>query len=112
MTRTDLRIAFKMDTGDDALWAENHDGKDLGWWQTGWVKGYPRSVYGEWIEEKVGKPKYLRDRYFKLHKEIPMSDYHGDRSRWTPVYYGEYIEWLEDFVLKFKPEIVTNIIGI
>lgn len=110
MNRTDLRIAFKMDTGHDALWAHNHNGKDLGWWNTTWVKGYPRSVYGEWLEEKIGKWKYLRDRYFKLHHEMPISDYFGNHSKRKPVYYGEYIEWLEDFVLKFKPEIVTNII--
>lgn len=112
MNVTDLRIAFKMDTGNDALWAKNHDGKDLGWMSTGNLKGYPRSIYGEWLEEKIGKPKYLRDRYFQVTKEIPVSNYFGDHARYRtcgPIFYEEYINWLEGFVLKFKPEIIKHI---
>lgn len=113
MNATDLRIAFKLDTGDYALWAEDHFGKDMGGWgyrETTFQKGNPRSVYGCWLEEKIGKTKYLRDRYYKLHREMPTSSYFGFHGRYHEAFYKEYIEWLEAFVLKFKPEIVSNII--
>jgi hypothetical protein len=107
MNRTDLRIAFKMDTGEGALWAEDHDGTDIGGYgnrPTTFIKGRPRSIYGEWLEEQIGKPKYLRDRFYKLHKEIPMSNYFGGCTRRYPVYHEDYIEWMEDFLLHFKPK--------
>ena len=112
MNRTDLRIAFKMDTGEGALWAEYQDGTDIGGWghrPTTFQIGYPRSVYGEWLEDQIEKPKYLRDRFYKLHTEIPMSNYFGGCIRRYPVYYPEYIEWLEDFALKFYPQIVKHL---
>ena len=115
MNVTDLRIAFKMDTGEDPLWAEDHFGKDIHSWgkrPTSFQKGYPRSLYGCWLEEKIGKPKYLRDRYYKLHKEMPTSSYFGWHGRYHEVFDKEYIEFLEAFVLKFKPEIVTDIIKV
>ena len=115
MNVTDLRIAFSMDTGSDgALWAEDHDGKDIGGWghrpRTN-IKGHPRTVYGLWLEEKVGKEKYLRERYYKLHGEWPTSN-HFAPGYPREVLYEDYIYFLEAFVLKFKPEIVTNIISV
>jgi len=110
MNRTDLRIAFKMDTGSGALWAENHDGTDIGGWGSRprtFVKGHPRTVYGLWLEEQTGKPKYLRDRFFKLNAEWPTSNYFMPGGR--EVLYSDYIEWLEDFVLKFFPQVIKHI---
>lgn len=111
MNQTDVRIAFKMDTGEDALWAKTHDGKDLR--GTSIQKGYPRSFYGRWIEQKIGegsqkffsfpgfnpeKTKYLRDRYFQVKREEPTSNYYNPGGR--EVFYGDYIEWLETFYIK------------
>lgn len=117
MNITDLRLAFKMDTGDDPLWAKSHDGHDIQ--GTSWQKGWPRTIYGLWLEDQIGKPKYLRDKYYQVTKEIPSKFYFGKfKTRgyrdhhWNDVIYGEYIEWLETFVLKFKPEIVKNIIKV
>lgn len=119
MNRTDLRIAFKMDTGEGALWAEDHDGTDIGGYgnrPTTFIKGHPRSVYGEWLEDQLSKDtpekwKYLRDRFYKLHGEIPTSNYFGGCTRRYPVYYADYIEWLEDFLLHFKPRCYYNIMN-
>jgi len=117
MNITDLRLAFKMDTGDDPLWAKNHDGHGIQ--GTSWQKGYPRTIYGLWIEDKIGKPKYLRDRYYQVTHEAPAKFYFGAwkymfsyGGAGREVLFGEYIEWLETFVLKFKPEIVSNLIKV
>ena len=128
MNSTDLRIAFKMDTGYYPLWAKNHDGSDIR--STTFIKGHPSTIYGLWLEDQIGKPKYLRDRYYKLNKDLPTKFYFGKfvtstvtfhrrgLSRYqgthdpVDVLYSDYILWLESFTLKFKPEIVSNIIGI
>ena len=75
MNTTDLRIAFKMNTGNDANWAKTHDGKDRE--GTNLIRGYPRSIYGVWLEEQIGKPKYLRERYFQVKREAPTSNYYN-----------------------------------
>lgn len=110
MTVTDLRLSFKMDTAKDPLWGKTRDGEDT--YDTSWQRGWPRSIYGEWLEEKIGKPKYLRDRFFKVTGEIPTSSYFGDHSRKKEVIYKDYIEWLEEFVLRFYRHIITEIIGV
>ena len=60
MNATDLRIAFKIDTGNDALWAQTHNGKDVE--GTSLLRGYPRSIYGRWLENNLGDSRYLRNR--------------------------------------------------
>jgi hypothetical protein len=100
MTPTDLRIAFKMDTGSNALWEKTRNGKDTG--GTSLMQGYPRSIYGIWLEEKIGKPKYLRDRYFQVKKDAPTTNYYNPGSH--EVLYEDYIEWLETFIIKFKQD--------
>lgn len=102
MNVTDLRITFKMDTGRDPLWAKTHDGKDLR--GTSWQKGWPRTIYGLWLEVKIGKTKYLRDRYFQVKKEKPTKWYHGKSTEGGDVLHGDYIEWLEIFLIHFKDE--------
>jgi len=102
MNTTDLRIAFKMNTGNDANWAKTHNGKDRE--GTNLIRGYPRSIYGVWLEEQIGKPKYLRERYFQVKREAPTSNYYNPGGR--EVFYEDYIEWLETFILKFRPEIL------
>ena len=113
MNVTDLRIAFKMDTGEYPLWSHDHDGKDLRsarivgrTWifrpdppKTTFIKGHPRTVYGLWLEDKIGKPKYLRDRFYKVTGEIPNKFYFGQIGS-KDVLFGDYIEWLETFYLK------------
>ena len=110
MTITDLRLAFKIDTGQDPLWGKTRDGKDT--YDTSWQRGWPRTIYGEWLEEKLIKGKYLRDRFYKVSGEMPASTYFGDHRRKKEVIFADYIEWLETFLLKFYPQIVTNIIKV
>jgi hypothetical protein len=95
MNGTDLRIAFKMDTGEDSSWEKDHYGRDLDGTS---FRGYPRSIYGVWLEEKIGKPRYLRDRYFQVRREAPTSNFYNPGRR--EVFYEDYIEWLESFYLK------------
>ena len=111
MNVTDLRIAYRMDTGDYPLWAHNHDGRDLGWQQKSLQKGHPCTAYGEWLEEKLIKEKYLRSRYFQVKHEMPTSHFYGNNG-YKEVLYGDYIEWLEGFLLKFYPQIVTKITNV
>jgi hypothetical protein len=116
MNVTDLRIAFKMDTGQYPLWSQDHDGKDLRTarmkgriWpfrvfresppKTTFLKGHPRTIYGLWLEDKIGKPKYLRDRFYKVTGETPNKFYFGPIGN-KDVLFGDYIEWLETFYLK------------
>lgn len=113
MNSTDLRIAYRMDTGDYPLWAHDHSGRDLGYSQKSFQKGHPCTNYGLWLEDKIGKPKYLRDRYFKVTSDPPNKFYYGDwkssngfsgKRENVDVLYADYIEWLESFLIKFKDE--------
>ena len=119
MNTTDLRLAFKMDTGDDPLWAKTIEGRDI--YGTSWQRGWPRTIYGLWLEDQIGKTKYLRDRYFQVTSETPNKFFYGKPSgsrnyrmvnTKNDVLYGAYIEWLETFVLRFYKQIVTNIIKV
>jgi hypothetical protein len=111
MTITDLRIAFKMNTGEYPLWAKNHDGRsDYG---TGFTKGVPRSIYGDWLEDQSGKrSKYLRDLYYDRNRDLPTRDYFRGTGPGKDVLIQDYILWLETFILKFRPEVVTVITGV
>ena len=123
MNQTDLRIAFKMDTGLYPLWSKNHDGRGItklwmdkwdGYASFGFTKGVPTSVYGGWLEEKTGKSsRYLRDLYFNRTKEIPTWYYYNPSSREDggPLI-RDYIYWLESFILKFKSEEIKRIITV
>jgi len=120
MNETDLRIAFKMDTGMYPLWAKNHNGKPIGGWDYSsaprftWIKGIPTSQYGRWLEEKTGKSsKYLRDLYFNRTKEIPTWHYYNPGKEYDggPLI-RDYIYWLESFIIKFKPEVIREIIKV
>jgi len=123
MTEMDLRIAFKMDTGYYPLWAKNHKGKPISG-RDGWsgfapqtftfIKGVPTSLYGRWLEEKTGKSsKYLRDLYFNRTKEIPTWHYYNPGKEYDggPLI-RDYIYWLESFIIKFKPEVIREIIKV
>ncbi len=118
MNITDLRIAFKIDTGNYPLWTKTHDGKSMH--GTDLLRGYPRTIYGLWLEDQIGKTKYLRDRYFHVIKDAPTKFYFGrcqaynglKKTLYYDILYGKYIEWLETFILKFKPEIIHNIINV
>lgn len=122
MNQTDLRIAFKMDTGLYPLWAKNHDGRGiktlwgnlLDYASFGFTKGIPTSLYGRWLEEKTGKPsRYLRDLYFNRTKEIPTWYYYNPGREYDggPLI-RDYIYWLESFVIKFKPEAIREIVKV
>ena len=111
MTEMDLRIAFKMDTGYYPLWAKNHDGSNIPSTSFTFIKGVPTSLYGRWLEEKTGKTStYLRDLYHRKTGEQPTWYY------FRPGYYKDnflirdYCWWLESFILKFKPEVVKEIL--
>jgi len=122
MNATDLRIAFKMDTGYYPLWATNHNGKrvtDL--WGTpldyssfGFTKGVPTSLYGRWLEDKTGKSsRYLRELYFSRTHDIPTWFFHEPRREFDggPLV-RDYIYWLESFIIKFKPEVIRSIVNV
>lgn len=121
MTEMDLRIAFKMDTGYYPLWAKNHDGSSVADHEKyaaaefTFIKGVPTSLYGRWLEEKTGKTsKYLRELYYKRTGEKPTWFYFQpgyDRYR-EDVLIRDYCWWLESFILRFKPEVVRNIMKV
>ena len=95
MNATDLRIAYKMDTGYYPLWAENHDGRDI-WGTQTFVKGYPCSRYGLWLEDQTKSGRELRNTFYRKFNEIPTSNYFAPGMR--EVFYKEYIEWLEGII--------------
>jgi len=117
MTEMDLRIAFKMDTGYYPLWAKNHDGRGIrhgGEYNPPvftFIKGVPTSLYGRWLEEKTGKTsKYLRDLYHRKTGEQPTWYYFRPGYYKDDVLIRDYCWWLESFILKFKPEVVKEIL--
>lgn len=107
MTQMDLRIAFKMDTGKYPLWTKNHDGQNVNSRlfpdKFTFIKGVPSSLYGRWLEEKIGSPKELRNRYYRETKEEPTW-YHFSKARRRDQDGGplriEYSLWLEDLALQ------------
>ena len=65
MTPIDLRIKFKMETGEYPVWCEQNEWRP---WD-GWIikakeviRGIPKSIYGLWLEEQLGI-KEIRDIY-------------------------------------------------
>ena len=118
MNQTDLRIAFKMDTGLYPLWAKGYDGESIKnvWGKTtfSFIKGVPTSVYGRWLEEKTGKSsRYLRDLYLNKTGGKPTWHYYnpGRETDGGPLI-RDYIYWLESFIIQFKSEEIKKIIAI
>ena len=107
MTVTDLRIKFRMETGEMPMFGKDARGKDTG--EMTFLPGYPRSNYGRWLEEKLGKDHKVRQEYFDEVREKPTNNFYGWDSNFanhTPPYhydrayrevlYKDYIDWLEE----------------
>ena len=82
MTPFDLKISFKMDTGEYPTWGSY----ELPY------SGKPKSLYGLWIEEKLGNYEELR---FQFKQEIGKTPVFKSYSVNDWLYSG-YIEWLEE----------------
>ena len=73
MTLTDLRVKFKLDTGEYPVWVNRPKMNNRTFLKYGWervpdnasFKGKVKSIYGWWLEEKLGNPRKLRDQYQK-----------------------------------------------
>lgn len=106
MTRMDLRISFKMDTGMNPLWTKNHDGRSIksSYDTYTFIKGNPSSLYGRWLEEKLKKSsRELRDEYYRKSREEPTVYYFdksGGRGQDGGPLRIDYSLWLEDKVLE------------
>lgn len=83
MTPLDLRIQFKMDTGEYPVW--NNKNKST-------FFGRYKSIYGLWLEEKLGNYKELRYDFYKLFGFDPV---YVRRNCLNDGLNREYISWLE-----------------
>lgn len=101
MTQTDLRIQFKMETGEYPVWPQGKKRKIRNgyiWIRSGpeaeTFRGKRKSVYGLWLEEKLGGFKKLREEYFIEYKINPV--YLNSRYSNAEYLTAEYMEWLEE----------------
>ncbi len=84
MTLIDVRIKFKMATGNNALWTDSL------------LHGKKKSIYGLWMEEELGDPIQLRNTYFKEENDLPVF-----RSRSVEEWLSSgYMNWLEEKLMK------------
>ncbi|MDD5650791.1 MAG: hypothetical protein PHF86_10325 [Candidatus Nanoarchaeia archaeon] len=94
MNEIDVRLAYQRDTGDLPLWTTMRDGsKKYSFMpKKNWRYGVPTTVYGLWMEEKLGgNSRQLRDAYYKKYSIHPT--YKGWNR--NTVFFREYSEWLE-----------------
>ena len=84
MTSLDLRLNYLKDTADLPLWNDNI-GKS-------WLKGYPSSKYGQYLEEKLGNEKTLRLQYKNENGINGVNAINKLKDH--------YIYWLEEKLLK------------
>jgi hypothetical protein len=108
INETNLRFAFHMDAGNFPM--RNGDEKVLD-------NGYPTSEYGRWLEEHAGNAIWLQRTYQFENKTAPI--HNSPRrcfKRWSltyqKVYDAPYCFWLEERILKKRPEIIKNILHI
>jgi len=96
MTPIDLRIKFKMETGEYPVWNEKNELRPWGGWiligDKAIIRGIPKSIYGLWLEEQLGI-KEIRDIYHcdtSYYATYPKTNRKGpDRLS------SEYTLWLE-----------------
>lgn len=114
ITSTDIRVRFKMDTGKYPVHFDKrpHPRKGLNYplfdtkgnpvWNQSKDKGLsqtfhgniPKSVYGAWLEEQLGNPRLLREKFYQETKIHPI---HPDHKR--NMFEGfkiPYSLWLEE----------------
>ena len=113
MTVTDLRISYKLDTGNYPLYEKKpYISFDL---KTGESKtihrisytfmpqGIPRDFYGEWLEEKlnINDTSKFRNMFFRNTGQWAINKQFGNPLGYIK-YNKEYIYWLEELYLKIN----------
>jgi len=83
MTPIELRVSFKVDTGDYPTWFG--DG-----YNRAFHLGKMKTEYGLWMEEKLGVQKVLREQYYQEERE---NAFYGDKPN---VLTQSYMRWLEN----------------
>lgn len=117
INETDLRLAFHMDTGNLPMWSQKE------WLKKELKNGYPSSEYGRWLEENAGNHRWLQRAFQFENQKAPIyksKNKHLYKSGFRryyhyiiqSVYSGDYCYWLEQRILKTKPEVVKDILHI
>jgi len=94
MTTTDLRIRFKLETGDYPTWFG--DIYSVMYTIAPSIYGKLKSIYGFWLEDKLGNSKKLREEFYK---EFSIFARYGKTLRKPDILKQEYIFWLEEKML-------------
>ena len=111
MTKTDLRISYKLDTARYPLWTKDHFGREYKKYNKeskfapprfNFLKGVPTSEYGLWLENKMGNSKDLREKYYNQTKEHSISNYRSNLRKNKEVFSVDYSLWLENLILSSK----------
>jgi len=103
MSPIELRVQFKMDTGDYPVWPDSpaqNTSFNRRYSMAGinvvrdpaTFHGRLKSSYGLWLEDKMEGSKLMREAYYKEYKKEPV---HSGRKfpEWLK---GKYITWLEE----------------
>lgn len=94
MTVIDLRIKFKLETGDYPGWID----------RAMWINNtYSRikklkSIYGFWLENRLGNSKELREEFYKEFSFF--AKYEQSTRKANIILKQEYILWLEEKNIK------------
>jgi hypothetical protein len=105
MTTTDLRIKFKLETGDYPTWVGDIYGANANAITSihrfthtlvPSIYGKLKSIYGFWLEDKLGNSKKLREEFYK---EFSIFAKYEKTLRKPDILKQEYIFWLEEKML-------------
>jgi len=102
---TDLRIQFKIDTGEYPVWVvdrrpykvrKNAYSKKVRVPEPIGFLGRVKSKYGAWVEKKLGNEKELRDEYWMEFHESPIWPKPKDPGSTFEGFKIQYTLWLEE----------------
>lgn len=87
MTPTDLRVQFKLETGHYPFW-------DIQSYNPRPFVGKFKSLYGLWLEERLGNSKKLRETYYEEESINPI--YPSEKGYNHEALNSKYTLWLEE----------------
>jgi len=96
MTQIELRVKFKLDTGELPLWGEDCWPKTWRRKAEGYLSGKKKSSFGLWLEEQLGNSVELRREYEKNGTKAIHRQPRNINSEWLT---SHYIDWLEEKML-------------
>ncbi|MFW6281321.1 MAG: hypothetical protein ACOC1O_00825 [bacterium] len=103
----DLRIEYKLQTGEDPIHPKYRNGEDIKENNIDFLRSYrgnPKTEYGRWLESFFENPSEIRDLYKSMYPENrkPVRIKKDWRNGRMDIYAVQYSLWLEEKILTEK----------